>query len=262
MENNVSSINNNTIYTLLSDYNQNINDYNQNINYIIRNLLNHSSTQTQTAFNRTPNRATNRATNRQPNRINEITDEIQRYLNTHFTNTHNQEQTRINSSLDSYLTRIAELLNTTSSRPSTLSNATPTNETANNDSSTNEIEENENDLTISFSFMRELDGTEIPLYELVATQTRNEEVYVTPLIYNNNTQLIPFDTTSNVDTNFDRICPISHEAFEEGEIITQINGCGHIFKTNGIKRWFERSPCCPKCRYNIITRQYPSNQPV
>jgi hypothetical protein len=254
MENNVPAINNNMVYTLLTEYNNNINNYNQNINYIIRNLLNSSSTQPPT----TPTTPTpNRATNRQPTRINEITDEIQRYLNTNFTNTQNQEQNILNTSLDRYLTRIAELLNTTSSRP--LNNATTAeSNTTTNRQSTNETEDN--DLTISFSFMRELDGEEIPLYQLIATQTRNEETNITPLIYNNNTRLISFDTTTNTDINTDRICPISHEAFEEGEIITQINGCGHIFKTNGIKRWFERSPCCPKCRYNIITRQYP--QPV
>ena len=108
---------------------------------------------------------------------------------------------------------------------------------------------NENDLTISFSFLRETD--EIPIYEFTAQPI---PPHVTETIYNNCTQLIDYDITNQ---QLERICPISHEPFEDGEIITQIRGCQHIFKTQNIKRWFlERSSCCPTCRYDIISQTH------
>ena len=85
--------------------------------------------------------------------------------------------------------------------------------------------------------MRELDSTTI----------------MTEEIYNNNTRIINYNETN---TNMERICPISHENFENNESITQIIGCGHIFKTDNIKTWLYRNPCCPTCRFNIITQQY------
>jgi Tfp pilus assembly protein PilV len=140
---------------------------------------------------------------------------------------HISQQTRTQTYrlLDDYLSRIMDLLNN------------------------NQSTQNENDLTISFSFMRELGDNEVPLYELVP---RNEEI-VTQEIYDNNTQIINYNSNNNTE----RICPISHEAFENEESITQIRHCGHIFKTENIKRWLFRNPCCPTCRYNIITQQYP-----
>jgi hypothetical protein len=137
--------------------------------------------------------------------------------------------------LDNYLTRIIQLLN-------------------NNHTNI----QGENDLTISFSLMHELNEGEIPLYELVATSQPPEE-QMTQLIYDGNTQLIYYNMN---DETIDRICPISHENFEDGEIITKIRGCGHIFKTNNIKRWLFTNPCCPTCRFNIITQQYPTNNNI
>jgi predicted Zn-ribbon and HTH transcriptional regulator len=111
----------------------------------------------------------------------------------------------------------------------------------------------ENDLTISFSFLRETD--EIPIYEILA---QRQNTHVTETIYNNQTQIIDYDSTNE---QFERICPISHEAFEDGEMITQIRGCGHIFKTQNIKRWFlERSSYCPTCRYDIVSQSHPQTQ--
>jgi hypothetical protein len=49
----------------------------------------------------------------------------------------------------------------------------------------------------------------------------------------------------------DTRCAISLEDFEEGDAITQIIECGHIFKVEHIMRWFERQTKCPVCRYNL-----------
>jgi hypothetical protein len=47
------------------------------------------------------------------------------------------------------------------------------------------------------------------------------------------------------------VCPISLEEYINGEEITKIIGCGHVFKKSHLMRWFERSNYCPLCRYAI-----------
>jgi hypothetical protein len=47
------------------------------------------------------------------------------------------------------------------------------------------------------------------------------------------------------------VCPITLEEYVNGDNITKIIGCGHIFKKIHLMRWFERSNCCPLCRYII-----------
>jgi hypothetical protein len=47
------------------------------------------------------------------------------------------------------------------------------------------------------------------------------------------------------------VCPISLEAFREGEIICRIKHCDHIFKQLEIIKWFSRNSLCPVCRHDI-----------
>jgi len=47
------------------------------------------------------------------------------------------------------------------------------------------------------------------------------------------------------------ICPISLEDFINGESLTRISHCGHVFKTVELSRWFIRNSHCPSCRYDI-----------
>jgi len=51
------------------------------------------------------------------------------------------------------------------------------------------------------------------------------------------------------------VCPITLEEFVEGETLTQIRGCGHVFKIEPLYRWFERNHRCPSCRYDITTTE-------
>lgn len=52
--------------------------------------------------------------------------------------------------------------------------------------------------------------------------------------------------------NRDNICPISLLSFQEGERISQIKHCMHIFKTEYLNNWLTNySSCCPVCRYDI-----------
>jgi len=55
---------------------------------------------------------------------------------------------------------------------------------------------------------------------------------------------------SNNPLNY-QVCPISLEDFRDGESLTRIHHCGHIFKTTELSRWFTRNSHCPTCRYDI-----------
>jgi len=65
----------------------------------------------------------------------------------------------------------------------------------------------------------------------------------------NATTVFICDLSNNPLTS--QICPISLEEFRDGESLTKIIYCGHIFKTNELSRWFLRNSHCPSCRYDI-----------
>ena len=67
-------------------------------------------------------------------------------------------------------------------------------------------------------------------------------------IINRNTRIIRFNEVTN-PLNFD--CPISLERFQDNSMLTQIIGCGHLFCSNEITRWFRTNVHCPVCRYDI-----------
>ena len=60
-----------------------------------------------------------------------------------------------------------------------------------------------------------------------------------------------FIYNSQDDTLITNICPITLEDFVEGESLTRIHACGHVFKTESLYRWFERNRVCPSCRHDI-----------
>lgn len=51
------------------------------------------------------------------------------------------------------------------------------------------------------------------------------------------------------------VCPISLNRFQENDMVTQIEYCGHIFGRDDATAWFARSPFCPVCRYDIRNYQ-------
>ena len=67
-------------------------------------------------------------------------------------------------------------------------------------------------------------------------------------IINRNTRTVRFNEVTN-PLNFD--CPISLERFQDNSMLTQIIGCGHLFCSNEITRWFRTNVHCPVCRYDI-----------
>jgi hypothetical protein len=88
-------------------------------------------------------------------------------------------------------------------------------------------------------------------------------------IINRNTRSVRFNEVTN-PLNYD--CPISLERFQDNSVLTQIIGCGHLFCSNEIIRWFRTNVHCPVCRYdirdidNIIqeeeTKEEPNQEPV
>jgi hypothetical protein len=67
-------------------------------------------------------------------------------------------------------------------------------------------------------------------------------------IINRNTRTVIFDEVVS-PLNYD--CPISLERFQDNSMLTQIIGCGHLFCSNEITRWFRNNVHCPVCRYDI-----------
>jgi hypothetical protein len=62
------------------------------------------------------------------------------------------------------------------------------------------------------------------------------------------TENLTYRTAAHRETT----CPISLETFQEGEPITRIRHCGHIFRQPDLSRWFSQHSMCPVCRYNIM----------
>ena len=67
-------------------------------------------------------------------------------------------------------------------------------------------------------------------------------------------------------------CPITLEDFAEGDEVTRIRPCGHVFHTQSIRNWFSNRVRCPVCRYDIreysepartdVSNNIPNNQPT
>jgi hypothetical protein len=48
-------------------------------------------------------------------------------------------------------------------------------------------------------------------------------------------------------------CPITLDEFQENENVCRIRHCGHTFRENAIRNWFQQNVRCPVCRYDIRT---------
>ena len=46
-------------------------------------------------------------------------------------------------------------------------------------------------------------------------------------------------------------CPIDRESIQTGDEVIKITHCGHIFRSQNLRRWFETNTRCPLCRYDI-----------
>ena len=60
-------------------------------------------------------------------------------------------------------------------------------------------------------------------------------------------------TTHVASTLNESRCPISLDNFQTGDLLTEIRGCGHVFRNDNLTNWLRRSVYCPLCRHNLRT---------
>ena len=77
--------------------------------------------------------------------------------------------------------------------------------------------------------------------ENVIVRPTNEQI-------ENATEIIQYQTT---EINSYDTCPIGLTPFDNNENVIRIKHCGHIFKEEILRSWFEQSARCPLCRYDI-----------
>ena len=94
------------------------------------------------------------------------------------------------------------------------------------------------------------------LSTMYTNQPNLQDVVVRPTANQLNAAL---ETITYVHTNHSPSrCPITLEDFAEGDEITRLRPCGHVFQTQSIRNWFSNRVRCPVCRSDI--REY--NAPV
>jgi len=89
---------------------------------------------------------------------------------------------------------------------------------------------------ISYSWVYEMPTSSTSTPQNRLTQKQIQENTKTFVYNENNNQLI---------TN---TCPISHNDFQTGDILCEINTCKHVFKQGDILLWFDINNLCPVCR--------------
>ena len=87
------------------------------------------------------------------------------------------------------------------------------------------------------------------LSSMYTNQPNLQDVVVRPTANQLNAALEPI---SYARTNHSAArCPITLEDFVEGDQLTRIRPCGHIFHTQSIRNWFSNRVRCPVCRCDI-----------
>jgi hypothetical protein len=89
------------------------------------------------------------------------------------------------------------------------------------------------------------------------TQFLNTPVIVRPSEdeITNATERITYNEVIN--NNGETACPIDLIEFTEDDDILRIRHCGHIFRENNIRLWFNTNVRCPLCRYDIREQSEP-----
>lgn len=72
----------------------------------------------------------------------------------------------------------------------------------------------------------------------------------------NSTRIVRYETIINP---LNEACPISLDRFQPEDYVTQINYCGHIFKSEELNSWFNNNVRCPVCRYDIRSNNQTQN---
>jgi len=48
-------------------------------------------------------------------------------------------------------------------------------------------------------------------------------------------------------------CAVCQDSITNNDVVRKIMGCEHVFHDDCITLWFQRSPLCPNCRYDIVS---------
>ena len=97
----------------------------------------------------------------------------------------------------------------------------------------------------------------IDLLSTTNTPSNLQDVVVRPTEHQLDIALEPFTYLQSEFTT--SRCPITLEDFNEGDVITRIRHCGHIFHTQSIQDWFSGNVRCPVCRRDIRDYIVPSD---
>jgi len=99
-------------------------------------------------------------------------------------------------------------------------------------------------------FLRNID-------QIFPSTTEDVVVRPTEAQFNAATRTFSFSAAENISATH---CPITLEDFQEEDVVCQIIHCGHCFKEDAIKNWFQRKVRCPVCRYDIRDYVQPESQ--
>jgi hypothetical protein len=87
---------------------------------------------------------------------------------------------------------------------------------------------------------------------MYTNQSNLQDVIVRPTVDQLNAALETITYSQSTRSNLR--CPITLEDFVDGDEITRIRSCGHVFQTQSIRNWFSNRVRCPVCRCDI--REY------
>jgi len=66
--------------------------------------------------------------------------------------------------------------------------------------------------------------------------------------------------TYHPDSGIDPVDPISHNQYEEGEVLCRINRCQHVFQYRYLMEWIDVSQTCPLCRTPLTQTANPDSE--
>ena len=91
-----------------------------------------------------------------------------------------------------------------------------------------------------------------PMYNRTTRFERNTPHYEDVVVRPTNDQIASaLETYLYGSVDESHTCPITLEPIVEGEEVSRIRHCGHIFKKNAIYGWFSQNVRCPVCRFDI-----------
>ena len=155
--------------------------------------------------------------NRNQNRNNFQLTEDQRFLINTYTQQYNQAQAQI-VALTQTCNTIRNLITNVYSRP----------------------------LSRDDTFTNDMINLITQLYVRPATTDNNDRLTEGQIIAGTRIRLF-----SEIEDPINRECPIRLQEFQQGDIVTQIRNCGHIFNSQEIQTWFLTSHRCPVCRTTV-----------